>query len=112
METIPYGCVLRPPVGTARLSRKEGSAAKGHVNNTFRKQQARKVFHYKEEFHLTKKILVIAVLLSLLVSGTAWAQAKVTLTVMWQNAGVESTDNWMRDTLTLFQEQNPMLNLR
>lgn len=61
---------------------------------------------------MTKKILVIAVLLSLLVSGTAWAQAKVTLTVMWQNAGVESTDNWMQDTLTLFQEQNPMLNLR
>ena len=29
------------------------------------------------------------------------------MTIMWQNAGVDSTDNWMRDTLTLFQEQNP-----
>ncbi len=51
--------------------------------------------------------LVLAVLLSLVVTGAVWAQEKVTLTIMWQNAGVDSTDNWMRDTLTLFQEQNP-----
>ena len=45
--------------------------------------------------------LVLAVLLSLVVTGAVWAQEKVTLTIVWQNAGVDSTDNWMRDTLTL-----------
>lgn len=55
------------------------------------------------------KFLVAAMLISLLLGSTAMAET-VTLTVMWQNAGVDSTDNWMRDTIELYQAQNPHVN--
>lgn len=48
----------------------------------------------------------VAVLL-VLISGSVLSAEKVTLTVMWQNSGVDTGENWMRDTIELFQELHP-----
>ncbi len=53
------------------------------------------------------RFVAVVALMALLVSGSAFASEKVSLTLMWQNSGVDSGTDWMRDTVAMFQEQNP-----
>lgn len=80
--------------GGIKRKRKTGSL---NVEFLLRRIKLKKVF-FK---------LATVILLAILLSGMALAADKVTLTLMWQNSGVDSGENWMRDTVELFQELHP-----